>query len=50
MPEEPWTVERVLRTPQKDILAAVKKGEGPPADVLQTLIERALRRDLRRTY
>lgn len=43
-----WTVERVLRTPVADILAAVKRGEGPPADVMAQIIHAGLSGRLRR--
>lgn len=43
-----WTVARVLRTPPKDILAAVKRGEGPPAEVMAQIIRGGLLGRLRR--
>lgn len=46
--DEPWTVERVLRTPKAEILELVMRGEGPPTEVMAELIERALRGRVRR--
>jgi len=40
--DTPWTVERVLRTPKAEILELVKRGEGPPVEVMKEVIERAL--------
>jgi len=45
---QPWTVERVLRTPKKDIIEAVRKGDGPPADVMAQIIREGLAGRLRR--
>lgn len=46
--QTPWTVERVLRTPKKEILDAVRRGEGPPADVMEQIIRDGLARRLQR--
>jgi hypothetical protein len=48
MTGKPWTVARVLATPKAEIVAAVKRGEGPPADVMAEIIRGGLARQLRR--
>lgn len=42
MADEPWTVERILRTPKTEVMAAIKRGEGPSPDVLAELVTRRL--------
>lgn len=43
-----WTVERVLATPKREVMDAVKRGEGPPPEVMAELIMRALGRKVDR--
>lgn len=42
MADEPWTVERILQTPKAEVMAAIKRGDGPSADVLAQFVSRRL--------
>lgn len=42
MADEPWTVERILQTPKAEVMAAIKRGDGPSPDVLAELVSRRL--------
>lgn len=48
MPDEPWTVERTLRTPRDEVIAALRRGDGPSGDVLREIVCIRLERQLRR--
>lgn len=48
MTDEPWTVERILRTPKAEVMAAIKRGDGPSPAVLAELVSRSLTARLER--
>lgn len=45
MTTQPWTLDRILQTPKKEIMAAIKRGDGPPTALLVELVARSLDRE-----
>lgn len=44
MTDTPWTIDRIMQTPKKEIIAAIKRGDGPPTALLVELVARSLNR------
>ncbi|MDK2756427.1 MAG: hypothetical protein KYX66_06800 [Blastomonas fulva] len=40
-----WTLDRIMQTPKKDIMAAIKRGDGPAPRLLAQLVAESLARE-----